>query len=188
MKPATGDSTPDRGPTDAEGLLGQVYGELRRLAAYRLASEPPGQTLQATALVHEVWLKLGAGREYPWRDRNHFLAAASEAMRRILIDQARRRKAARHGGGWLRLDSPELDELGAAEGPVDHDARLERLDDLIGKLAQGHPEKAALVRLRFYTGLTIEEAASVIGISPATAKRHWAFSRAWLFRELTRGA
>lgn len=174
-------------PPPAE-LLEQVYGELRALATRRLASEPPGQTLQATALVHEAWLRLGAGEGGPWRDQAHFHAAAARAMRRILIDQARRKQAVRHGGAWLRVELPDGEALpGPHEGEPEGGDPVERVDAAIEHLAKSHPERAELVRLRFYTGLTIVEAAASLGISPATAKRHWTFARAWLFRELTRG-
>lgn len=187
---STASSAPEGHGPDAGGpWVELVYGELRALAQRRLATEPPGQTLQATALVHEAWIRLGADHGPEWKDPAHFYAAAAAAMRRILIDQARRKRALRHGGAWLRIDVPDLDGLvDGVSGGSDGDERLEAMDAALDKLAALHPVHAHLVRLRFYTGLTIEVAASVLSISPATAKRHWTFARAWLLRELTRGA
>lgn len=160
-------------------LLQLVYNELRQLAAQKMAVEPPGQTLQATALVHEAWLRLGASQQPPWQNRAHFFAAAAGAMRRILIDNARRKKALRHGGGIERLNLESLDLAAPAE-----DAQLLALDAALDQLAAVDPVKAELVKLRFFVGLTIGEAAKLLGISEPTAKRYWAYARAWLYRKI----
>jgi RNA polymerase sigma factor (TIGR02999 family) len=168
-------------PRAAEQLLPLVYDELRRLATARLSRERPGQTLQATALVHEAYLRLVGPRDAePWNGRGHFFAAAAEAMRRILIEQARRKDRARHGGGWKRVDLDEACSL--AEPPPDDD--LQALHEALGRLATLDPKRAELVRLRFFAGLSMAEAAAVVGISLATAERYWAFARTWLFAEL----
>jgi RNA polymerase sigma factor (TIGR02999 family) len=161
----------------AEQLLPLVYEELRKLAACRMANEAPGQTLQPTALVHEAWLRL-VGNE-KWDSRAHFFGAAAEAMRRILIENARRKKARRHGGGQVRLDIQEV-EIAA---PAKEDELL-AIDLALEKLSALDKPKAELVKLRFFAGLTIEEAAAALGISEATAKRWWAYVRAWLFSEI----
>jgi RNA polymerase sigma factor (TIGR02999 family) len=165
----------------AEQLLPLVYDELRRLAASKLAQEKPGQTLDATALVHEAYLRL-VGNESPeppqWQGRGHFFGAAAEAMRRILIDNARRKQSEKHGGGRSRQD---LAETVAAPRP---DEDLIALDDALTRLAQRHPDKARLVELRYFAGLTGEQAAAIMGISPSTADGHWVYARAWLRREL----
>jgi RNA polymerase sigma factor (TIGR02999 family) len=164
----------------AADLLPLVYEELRKLAAGYLASERPGQTLQPTALVHEAYLRLiGSPDGAHWDSRGHFFAAAARAMRCLLIDAARRKKATRHGGGAQQLDADEL-PLVAPEVPED----LIALDEALDRLAERDPVKARVVELRYFAGLTIDEAAAALGISPATAKRHWAYSRAWLFREI----
>ena len=145
-----------------------------------MAAESPGQTLQPTALVHEAYLRLiGPADAVRWDSRGHFFAAAAEAMRRILVDQARRKKAARHGGGRHRHDA---DELPIAAPEPDDD--LVAIDAALDRLAAIDPVKADLVKLRYFAGLTIEQAAGALGISPATAKRYWAYSRAWLFQEV----
>ena len=174
-------------PQAAEQLLPLVYGELRRLAAERLAREGPGHTLEPTALVHEAYLKLvGADPHLPWNGRVHFFAAAAEAMRRILIDHARRKHRARRGGGMKRVDVSDMDdiELVTERGPADE---LLALDDALTQLAVAAPRKAELVRLRYFAGLTLEQAAELLGISRATADRHWAFARAWLYDAITGG-
>jgi RNA polymerase sigma factor (TIGR02999 family) len=164
----------------AERLLPLVYDELRKLAAQRLAQEKPGQTLQATALVHEAYLRLvDAEKARQWDSRGHFFAAAAEAMRRILIEQARRKKRAKHGGGRNRVD---LDEAPALTRPGDD---LLALDEALSKLASVQPAKAELVKLRFFAGMTIPEAAAVLGVSHATAERYWTYARVWLFCELS---
>jgi RNA polymerase sigma factor (TIGR02999 family) len=164
-------------PQAAERLLPLVYGELRKLAAQRLTNEKPGQTLQATALVHEAYLRL-VGKEDPgWDSRGHFFAAAAEAMRRILIDNARRKRSGKHGGVRRRQD---LDELEIVPGAPADD--LLALDEALTRLTAEDPAKAELVKLRYFAGLSIEEAAGALGISIATAKRRWAYARAWLFR------
>ena len=169
-------------PTGAAELLPLVYEELRRLAAARLAAERPGQTLQPTALVHEAYLRLvGRGQSQDWDGRGHFFGAAAEAMRRILIDQARRKLRIRHGGGRDRV---ELDEL-TVPARTDRAAELLALDEVLTAFALEEPEKAELVKLRYFGGLTLEEAAACLGISLAVAKRHWALARAWLFAALT---
>jgi RNA polymerase sigma factor (TIGR02999 family) len=167
----------------AEQLLPLVYDELRRLAAIKLAHEKPGQTLQATALVHEAYLRLLGGDDEPrWESRGHFLASAAEAMRRILIEIARRKKALKHGGGRERLDAGQVTLASPSAGsePLD----LLALDAALTRLAAEDPAKAKLVQLRYFAGLSIEEAARVLDISPATAKRRWAFARAWLLRAI----
>jgi RNA polymerase sigma factor (TIGR02999 family) len=170
-------------PSAAEQLLPLVYDELRQLAAQKLAHEKPGQTLQATALVHEAYLRLvDADKAQHWNSRGHFFAAAAEAMRRILVEKARKKRRTRHGGGRQRL---ELDALAVpqSEGAVD----LLALDEALEKLAQEEPVKAELVKLRYFAGLSLEEAAACLGISPATAKRYWAVARAWLYAALADG-
>jgi RNA polymerase sigma factor (TIGR02999 family) len=167
-------------PKAAGQLLPLVYDELRQLAARKLAREPPGQTLQATALVHEAYLRLldgGQGRD--WNSRGHFFAAAAEAMRRILVENARRKRAAKRGGGQQKLGLERLDV--AAEGAPDD---LLALDAALTLLAADEPKAAELVKLRYFAGLTIEQAAGVLGISPRSADALWAYARAWLLREL----
>ena len=169
-------------PQAADKLLPLVYEELRKLAAHRMAHEAPGQTLQPTALVHEAWLRLaGDDAQTQFQNRAHFFAAAAEAMRRILIDNARRKRAIRHGGGLQRLDTDEI-QL-AAPG---NDDELLAIDEALAKFASRDQLKAELVKLRYFGGLKIEEAARVLGISEPTANRHWAYARAWLFREIQR--
>jgi RNA polymerase sigma factor (TIGR02999 family) len=164
----------------SEELLQLVYDELRRVAARQLARERPGQTLQATALVHEAFVRLVQG-ELPqaWNGRRHFFAAAAEAMRRILVERARRKQRLRHGGGRQRIDLEEVDL--AFEDP--HEDIL-ALDEALVQFAAVEPLKAELVKLRFFAGMEEQEAADVLGISRATAARHWAFARAWLFDRL----
>jgi RNA polymerase sigma factor (TIGR02999 family) len=163
----------------AEELLPLVYQELRRLAAQRLVQERPGQTLQATALVHEAYLKLIGNSDVPpsWSSRGHFFAAAAEAMRRILIDSARRKHRVKHGGDHRRVD---LDQNCAVVDAVSDD--LLALDEALAQLAAEQPVKAELVKLRYFAGLTLEQAAEVLQLSPATAKRYWTYARAWLYQ------
>jgi RNA polymerase sigma factor (TIGR02999 family) len=164
----------------AEQLLPLVYDELRKLAASRMAHEQPGQTLSATALVHEAWLRLvPPGREIRWDGRGHFFAAAAEAMRRILIDRARHRNSLKAGGGQPRLDVNEVD-VAEPENEVD----LLALDEALQKLERKHPRKAQLVKLRYFAGLTVSEAAATLGISVSTAENDWAYARGWLKLEL----
>lgn len=170
-------------PLAAAELLPLLYDELRMPAASRLANEQPGQTLQATALVHEAYLRLvGSDPGKPWDGRGHFFAAAAEAMRRILIDRARQRDRLKHGGEYQRIAFDGLDIIDDENGPD-----LLALDDALAKLAIARPEIAELVRLRFFTGLSVLDAAAVIGVSSSTADRHWTYARAWLFRELGGG-
>jgi RNA polymerase sigma factor (TIGR02999 family) len=165
----------------AADLLPLVYDELRRLAAARMAEERPGQTLQATALVHEAYLRLvSGGRPDGWDGRGHFFAAAAEAMRRILVEAARRKGRARHGGGQRRIDLGESALV--TESPGDD---LLAIDEALTRLAEFDPMRADLVKLRFFAGLTMPEAAAALGISLATAERHWAFARTWLYAELS---
>ncbi len=166
-------------PHAANELLPLVYEELRKLAAQKMARESPGQTLQATALVHEAWLRLGGDNQPRWDNRGHFFAAAAEAMRRILIDGARRKNFLRHGGGVERVSLDGLDLAASMD-----DEQLLALNEALDQLAEHDAEKAQLVKLRFFTGLTNEEAARVLGVSEPTVKRHWAYARAWLFREM----
>jgi len=175
----------DKGdPGASEALLPLVYEELRKLAAQRMAQEAVGQTLSATALVHEAYLRLVGPNENlvgSWDSKGHFFAAAAEAMRRILIDRARAKGAQKRGGNFRRL---RLDQDPLASDDVS--AELLDLDGALAKLAAEDPAKAELVKLRFFAGLTLEEAAGILGISPATADRHWAYARAWLYDELSR--
>ena len=168
-------------PTAADQLLPLVYGELRRLAAAKMAHEAPGQTLQPTALVHEAYLRLIGSDNPHWNGRAHFFGAAAEAMRRILIENARRKRAARHGGGHAKIGLQELEIATAAK-----DDELMAVHDALEKLAARDKQKAELVKLRYFVGLTTQEAAEVLGISVPTADRWWNFSRAWLFEEIER--
>jgi RNA polymerase sigma factor (TIGR02999 family) len=180
-------------PDAAAQLLPLVYEELRKLAARRLAQERPGHTLQATALVHEAYLRLVgfAGERQHWNGRGHFFAAAAEAMRRILVERARRVARIRHGGGRRRVD---LDDLGSSqlqltptEGDTDRADELLALDDALARLEAEDPAAAAVVKLRYFAGLTGEEAAAALNISARTAHRHWAYAKAWLYRQLEGG-
>lgn len=163
-------------PRAADQLLDLVYEELRRLAAYKLAQEAPGQTLQPTALVHEAWLKLIGAGERKFENRAHFFAVAAEAMRRILIDRARRRQTQRHGGQYERV---ELQEAGLA-APGDDDQLL-AVDEALEKLSREHPVQAQVVNLRYFGGMTNEEVAQALDLSVSTVKNYWTFARAWLF-------
>src|SRR5262245_50634029 len=167
-------------PSAAEQLLPLVYDELRKLAAQRLAQENAGQTLQATALVHEAYLRLvDTQQAQRWNSRGHFFAAAAEAMRRILIENARRKKADKRGGGRVRLSLDHVDAVTVA--PPDE---LLALDEALEKLGQHDPVAGQLVKLRYYAGLPLDQAAEALGISSATAYRHWTFGRAWLHGQL----
>jgi RNA polymerase sigma factor (TIGR02999 family) len=166
-------------PTAAEELLPLVYQELRKLAAHRMAQELPGQTLQPTALVHEAWLRLIGAEDVKWSDRAHFFGAAAEAMRRILIENARRKRAQRHGGGQAKLDI-NLIEVAA----VARDDELQAVDEALEKFTARDKQKAELVKLRYFAGFTTEEAAEILGISVPTADRWWTYSRAWLYKEI----
>ena len=170
-------------PHAAEQLLPLVYQALRKLATQKLAQEQPGQTLQATALVHEAYLRLvGKESAHNWNSRGHFFAAAAEAMRRILVENARRKKAVCHGGDRQKQD---LDR--AAPAAPEHADDLLALDEALAKLAIQDPRKAELVKLRYFTGLTIAQTAAALGISEATAHRWWNYARAWLREELAAG-
>ncbi len=168
----------------ADQLLPLVYGELRKLAAAKMANEAAGQTLQPTALVHEAWLRLGGSDQPEWQNRAHFFAAAAEAMRRILIDRARRRQAVRHGGGLVRASEDALANEPAASGA--DDAELLDVHEALDALARHDARKAALVKQYYFVGLTLKEAALVLGISEPTARRDWTYARAWLFNEIKR--
>jgi RNA polymerase sigma factor (TIGR02999 family) len=166
-------------PHAADALLPLVYDELRRLAALRLAQEKPGQTLEATALVHEAYVRLlGNRQEQHWDHRGHFFAAAAEAMRRILVDHARRKQTVRHGGRRQRV--PLLDHHRITESPDD----LLALDEALSRFAAEEPAKAELVKLRFFAGMSTPEAAKALGVSVASAERWWAYARTWLFADL----
>jgi RNA polymerase sigma factor (TIGR02999 family) len=170
-------------PQAANQLLPLVYDELRQLAAQKLAHETPGQTLQPTALVHEAYLRLVGEAEQPhWDNRGHFFAAAAEAMRRILIDNARGKQAVKHGGDRPRADL-DMNQLAVPEVSED----LLALDEALDRLAVADPEAAQLVQLRYFAGLTLSEAAQVLGVSPRTADRLWAYARAWLLKALEGG-
>jgi RNA polymerase sigma factor (TIGR02999 family) len=175
----------DRGDARAaEQLLPLVYSELRRLATRKMAQESPDHTLQPTALVHEAYVRLvGPGKAQKWHSRGHFYAATAEAMRRILIEDARRKHSIKRGGGFVRLEFDEDVALFDPREPAD----LLVLDEALRKLAAVDPEAARLVKLRFFAGLSVEEAADSMGVSPRTAKRNWSYARAWLRREMERG-
>jgi RNA polymerase sigma factor (TIGR02999 family) len=166
-------------PASAEELLALVYQELRKLAAHKMAGQVPGHTLQPTALVHEAWLRISASEPGRFVGRSHFFAAAAEAMRHILIDRARRKRAARHGGGQARLDLEQVEIASLAD-----DDELLAVHDALDRLAAEDPKKAELTKLRYFVGMTFEEAAEVLEISVATAKRHWAYARAFLYEEI----
>jgi len=165
----------------ASELLPLVYDELRRVAAHKLANEAPGQTLQTTALVHEAWLSLAGNGESQWQNRTHFLSASAEAMRHILIDRARRKNRVRHGKGLQRVNLEHVDLASASD-----DDTLLGVDEALTKFATEDPVKAQLVKLRYFVGLSIPEAAAAMGMSESTAKRAWAYARAWLYDELKR--
>jgi RNA polymerase sigma factor (TIGR02999 family) len=170
----------ERGDPSAVGqLLPLVYDELRRLAAQKLSREKPGQTLEATALVHEAWLRLiGSEQQCPWRSRGHFFSAAAEAMRRILVDNARRKKSVKHGGGRRRIPlHPEYRRLDPGDDVL-------AIHEALSRFAAVEPAKAELIKLRFFAGMSTPEAAALLGISVATAERWWTYGRAWLFSEL----
>lgn len=171
-------------PRAAEQLLPLVYEELRHLAAAKMARENPGQTLQPTALVHEAWLRLGGDAQPPWANRAHFFAAAAESMRRILIDQARRKRAVRHGGDLAKVSAHDTGFDLAA--PSVDDEELLLVNEALAALAVHDARKAELVKLKYFAGLTLEEAADALAISHRTAKRDWAYARAWLFNEVQR--
>ncbi len=165
----------------ADNLLPIVYQELRRLAAERLSHEQPGQTLQPTALVHEAYIRLVGAADPGWDGRGHFFAAAAEAMRRILIERARHKARLKHGGGRKRL---QLDDVVLTSEPAAPD-NLIALDEALTKLSETDKIKAELVKLRYFAGLTVDQAAQVLGVSRATADRYWVFARSWLFHEIT---
>ncbi|MBI1177566.1 sigma-70 family RNA polymerase sigma factor [bacterium] len=167
----------------AEELLPLVYDELRKLAASRMANERDGQTLQPTALVHEAWLRLGGDAQPAWQNRAHFFAAAAEAMRRILVERARRRLAAKRGGGAERLGLDEVE----IPSPITDDEGLLRVSEALERLAAVDPRKAELVKLRYFVGMTFNETATALGIAIPTAKQWWAYARAWLSVEMRGG-
>ncbi len=173
----------DGDPSAADQLLPLVYDELRKLAAQRLAQEKPGQTLQATALVHDAYLRLVGGGQEEWNSRGHFFAAAAEAMRRILVEKARRKRRIRHGGRHQRI---EFDEIACdVEAPADE---LLGIDEAVAQLEASDPEAASLVKLRYFAGLTMPEVAAALGVPLRTAERNWTFARTWLKRHMSRDA
>jgi len=175
----------ERGDVRAvDELFPLVYQELRQLAAQRMSKERPGQTLQATALVHEAYIRLVGVEAQNWKSRTHFFAAAAEAMRRILIDNARRKKRLKHGGAHKRID---FDDAALAKDKVSSADELIALDETLEKLRQEEPVIAELVKLRYFAGLTIEQAAQMLDISCRTANRYWAYARAWLYQEIAKG-
>jgi len=167
---------------EADKLLPLVYEELRRLAAHKMSRESPGQTLQATALVHEAYIRLVGSEAQNWNGRTHFFAAAAEAMRRILIDNARRKQRLKRGGGQDKIDLADAELV--IQAPSDD---LVALDEAIAKLADEDKAKADLVKLRYFAGLTLAQAADILGLSQTTAKRHWTYSQAWLYRQIKKG-
>jgi RNA polymerase sigma factor (TIGR02999 family) len=166
-------------PNAAAELLPLVYAELRKLAARKMATQAAGHTLQPTELVHDAWLRLAGDGEAQFAGRAHFFAAASEAMRHILIDSIRRKQALRHGGNQARQDIEDQEIAAPA-----NEAELFGIHEMLDKLSAEAPQKAQLVKLRYFVGMTFEEAAEVMGISVASAKRHWAYARAWLYEEI----
>jgi RNA polymerase sigma factor (TIGR02999 family) len=188
-EPASGDITlllERAGHGDAQAadqILPLVYAELRKLAAAKMARESAGQTLQPTALVHEAWLRLGGDAQPEWKNRAHFFAAAAEAMRRILIENARRRRAIRHGGEYEKLSA---DATGFDVASPEADDELLLLHEALSALSGHDARKAELVKLHHFVGLTVEEAASVMGITDRTARRDWVYARTWLFNEINR--
>lgn len=176
------EKTNHSGEPDAAELLPLVYNELRKLAAARMNQGAGGQTLQPTALVHEAWLRLGGEQQPAWKNRAHFFAAAAEAMRHILIDRARRRQARRHGGGQQRVNFEDIEVAATAD-----DDQLLKINDAVEKLALHDAPKADLVKLRYFVGLSTEDAARALDISEPTAKRWWAYARTWLYREISAG-
>ena len=169
-------------PLAADELLPLVYRELRRLAAHKMAGEAPGHTLKPTALVHEAWLRLGADAQPGWQNRAHFFAAAAEAMRRILIERARRKHREKRGGGAEHVDVAEL-EIAA---PLGNEEESLAIHETLDRLAAQDARKAEVVKLRYFVGLSFEETAEVLGISVPTAKREWAYARAWLHQEIAK--
>jgi RNA polymerase sigma factor (TIGR02999 family) len=163
-----------------EKLLPLVYDQLRHLAGAKMAQQPPGQTLQATALVHEAWLRLAGGKLPHWESRKHFFAAAAQAMRHVLIERARRKLRVRHGGQWQRVELDSVD----IPVPTD-DERLLQIDSAIDDLAAIEPEKAEVVKLRFFVGLEEKEIAELLHISPRTVERYWRYAKAWLFERVS---
>ena len=181
MNPVCPAKLPQSEPCSNSELVPEVYEELRKLAAQKMAREAPGQTLQRTALVHEAWLRLGGPYQKRWQNRAHFFAAAAEAMRRILIDNARRKKAACHGGHLERIN---VEPIELPDTSIEKDDQLLAVDEALDRLTAHDSIKAELVKLRYFVGLTNEQAAEVLRISQPTAKRYWAYARAWLYREI----
>lgn len=168
-------------PRTAEELLPLVYDELRRVAAHKMAGQPAGHTLQATALVHEAFLKLVGNAEQTWADRRHFFAAAAEAMQHILVDRARRKAALRHGGNYTHVPLAEMATIGAAD-----DESVVLINEALGRLAAHDHAVAEVVRLRYFAGFNVTQTAELLGVSERTAKRMWAYARAWLYDEIGR--
>ena len=168
-------------PRDAESLLAKVYDELRKVAYSKMSRERATQTLQPTALVHEAWIRLGGENQPAWANRAHFFSAAAEAMRRILIERARRRQAIRHGGDQQRV---EFDDLVGLPDSMNDDKHVIDLNTALEKFSKEDPEKAELVKLRYFVGMTIEESAKALNVSTPTVKRWWAYSRSWLYEEM----
>jgi len=171
-------------PRATEELLPLVYEELRLLAAQKMSQEPPGQTLQATALVHEAYIRLVEAKDQSWNSRGHFFKAAAEAMRRVLIENARRKKSVKYGGGRKRVDFDEAILVEENDTSADD---LIALDEALKKLSKKDRNKADLVKLRYFAGLTSDQAAKILGISPSTADRDWAYARSWLRLEIAKG-
>jgi RNA polymerase sigma factor (TIGR02999 family) len=168
-------------PHASEKLLPLVYNDLRRLASVKMAGEAPGQTIQATVLVHEAWLKISGNENQRWENRKHFFAAAAEAMRRILIDRARRRQRIKHGRDQKRVDMDGIEIAAPATG---NDEKLLEIHEALDALAAEDPGKAEVVKLRFFVGLTAAETAEVLGVTVRTVERHWSFARIWLFQRI----
>ncbi len=174
----------ERGDTKAaDELLPLVYNELRKLAAHKMAAEAPGQTLQPTALVHEAWLRLGGDQQPAWQNRTHYIAAAAEAMRRILIERARSKHRLRRGGDWQRVD---LERVTVAL--EDADETVLAVDEALDRLAARDPLQAQIVKLRYFVGMSHQEVATALGLAEPTVRRHWAYARSWLYAELKAGA